>query len=313
MSQRTLVVGGGGFIGRHLVARLLADGSDVDVLVRPTTDIRPLVEQGGIFSIHRADLADETALAAVLGQVQPTRVFHLAMCCRRARDPGLLDVRSALAEDVGGLVALLAALAGLPRPPEVMVRAGSLAEYGPIAVPYREDAREAPANSYALAALAGTQVATMLQDRLPFALTTARLALVYGPGQAPDFLIPALIRELGAGRPVHVARPGDRRDLLHVDDAVDGLVALAASPVAPVVNICSGTGQGVAEVAHAVARELGADPSLLTLGPRNASGGTPDLLGSPALAAERLRWRARIAFDDGLRRTVAAARETVPC
>ena len=81
--------------------------------------------------------------------------------------------------------------------------------------------------AYGAGVVAATHLTAALQPRLPFRISTARLALVYGPAQSTDYLIPYLIQRCLDGLPSVVRRPDDRRDLIHVDDVVDGLLRLA--------------------------------------------------------------------------------------
>ena len=155
----------------------------------------------------------------------------------------------------------------------------------------------------------GFSIGAMLAPRLPFATVSARLALIYGPGQSTRFLVPSLIRRLMAGHPVHVARPTDRRDLMHVDDAVEGLIAVARTPASPIVNLCTGQGPTMRAVAEGIAAELEAPSGLLSFGPADPPGGTPVLIGAPDVAARGCGWRAAIPLAEGLARTIAAERQ----
>ena len=89
-----------------------------------------------------------------------------------------------------------------------MIRAGSLAEYGLAPLPTREEAREEPVTVYGASLVAATHFVGALQSRLPFSVATARLALVYGPSQSIDYLVPLLITRCLAGKNSIVNRAG---------------------------------------------------------------------------------------------------------
>lgn len=307
---RILVTGAAGFIGTALCARLQALGAQVTAVVRPGTEPGRAGELAAVAWLP-VELTDRRQLAAMVERARPEILFHLANGDHRRPAPGLADARSALADGPGILVDLLAALSEAAEPPRCVVRAASLAEYGPIPAPYREDQREEPIDSHAAAALAATRFGVMLAPRLPFALVNARLALTYGPGQSERFLVPSTIRSLLEGRPVRLERPNDRRDLIHVADVVDGLVALALTPFQPIVNLCTGIAPTMLEVVKHIAAEVGAPDHLIEVSPAGSPGGVADLRGCPDAARAGCGWQARIALEDGIARTVAAMRDGI--
>ena len=308
---RVLITGGAGFIGSHLARRCLERGDTVTVVARESTDAWRLEEILPRIGFERLDLKDKTALALVLAKAAPEAVFHLASEARRPVRPGLADVQEAIDADLTSLAGLLAAAASTASPPYVLIRGGSLAEYGAAPAPYLEDQREAPQSTYGAVMACCTMFQQALQARLPFAAVTARLALTYGPAQSSAFLVPQLIENCLAGRPTEIARPDDRRDLIHVDDVADALIALASKPEAVrgrVINVATGIAPRMREVADLVVTATGADPALLRLGSGTAEGGTPDLRGDPGLAAELLGWQPSIGLTEGIGRTVDWAR-----
>src|SRR5690606_14925741 len=78
LPDRVLVTGGAGFIGARLVARLVAQGCDVHVVVRRTTGLDRIADVAGRLTLHHADLADGADVTRVVRAVEPHVVFHLA-------------------------------------------------------------------------------------------------------------------------------------------------------------------------------------------------------------------------------------------
>ncbi|WP_426166626.1 NAD-dependent epimerase/dehydratase family protein [Sandarakinorhabdus sp. DWP1-3-1] len=313
-----LVTGGAGFIGARLAQALVDRGDTVHLLVRPTTDLWRIAGLAGRAAVHV--VADDSDLPRLLDAAAPEHVYHLAATTRAPAGPDMGDVADSLA-DLNRLMALVVAAARSRRPPRLLVRAGSLAEYGPGPAPFVESQREQPLTPYAAMLVAGTVNLAMLRPRLPFAAVTARLALVYGPGQSTQFLLPALIRNCLAGLPTFLDRPCDRRDLLFIDDAVTGLLRFgtAAGALPPVVNLATGKAPQMIEVASMVTEAVGASPALVGMGDPRPAGGVAYLCGSTALAADHLGWRARTDLPAGIAATVAAmgaaptTRELAPC
>lgn len=305
--RRSLVTGAAGFIGSHLVRRLLEQGDEVHAVLRDTTRPDRLHALAGKVRIHRTSLEDRAALGRCLAEARPDRVFHLAAATRTVMIPDCAAAQRSLA-NLTSLVTLVEALAAMARPPQVMVRAATIAEYGRAPVPFCEDSRDLPVNPYGASMAAGTQYLGMLASALPFPVASARLALVYGPGQSEQFFIPAAIRKCLAGEAVTLSRPADRRDLIHIDDVVAGLLALAQSPPpgASVVNISTGIAPQMWEVARTILVATGADPDLVTYGPMAPGEPISELRADPSRARALLGWEAAIPLAQGIALTVTA-------
>jgi nucleoside-diphosphate-sugar epimerase len=304
--SRILITGGAGFVGSHLAKACLKADHQVHVVVRPGSSDERLRCLGNRIVHHRFDLGSEIELKNCLAEVVPNVIFHLAWSPRRPQKPHLEDARDTMREDVDCLIALLDAAADNHHPPDRLIRAGSLAEYGLAPLPYREDAREAPVTAHGAGLVAATHYINALQSRLPFPVATARMALVYGPSQSIDYLLPALITRCLAGDDSIVWRPSDRRDLIYVEDAVAALLRMAAAPLPPaaVINISTGIAPTMREVAHLVIEQTGVDPDLVRYRYDSPPSGAADLRGSPERAHSLLGWQSRIALAKGLERTV---------
>lgn len=306
-AERVLITGGAGFVGSHLASRCLERGNIVHVLVRPDTSLERLDAMSDSIEVHQVRLGDGAALASCLAAIRPDCIFHLAARTRRRERPALADAIGSVREDLLDLVTLLVAAGSAPHAPRLFLRTGSLAEYGPGPAPHLETQREQPIDAYASALVAGTHYARMLQPRLAFHVVTARLALVYGPRQSEDFLIPSLIGRCLRGERSMVHHPSDRRDLLYVSDAVDALCRLGDRPPerGAIVNIGTGIAPSMFEVADLILHATRADPSLIDFGPDDSSGGLPDFRASTAHAREQVGWQAHVPAAVGIERTVA--------
>ena len=302
-AKRCLVTGAAGFIGSHLARRLVDEGAEVHALVRPGTALDKIVGIADRITIHRVDLTNRQQLETCLKAVEPEYVFHLGAPTRGASQPTIEAARFALDAILSPLLDLVDILASLPHPPLNFVRAGTIAEPGHIATPFREEQREEPVTPYGAAMLAGTQHLALLAKSLPFPVVSARLALTYGIGQSSEFLVPSLFEACLTGNETLVRRPQDRRDLIHVDDVVDALILLALSPQpgAPHVNICSGIAPTVAEVAAMVCEAMDADPGLIRMGSTAPDEPISEHRSDPRLASQLYGWEARIPIEQGIR------------
>ncbi len=223
MTAQILVTGGNGYVGRY-VTRMLARKHAVcvaDVLRHgPWAFERTERKQ---LRLEEIDIRDLPAVDALMRDLQPEIVIHLAAChyipeCER--DPIL-----AVSTNVVGTLNLLT------RCPEGarFVFASSGAVYKPDRHPHSEDVSEVgPSDIYGYSKLHGEHYVEALGRQRSLAGVIVRLFNVIGPGETNPHLIPELVAQLKAGRNViEIGNLEPKRDYIHVRDAAGGFVAAA--------------------------------------------------------------------------------------
>lgn len=218
--MRALVTGGTGFIGSHLVERLLAGGLKVVCLVRPTSDTRWIGHLR--VELRVGSLAEPQALRAAMAGVE--YVFHVAGVTRaRTR-------RQYMAANAEGTRRLVDAAIGPGTAVRRLVYVSSLAAVGPTpgTTPLDETAEPHPIDAYGASKLAGERAVLAAADRVP--VTIVRPPGVYGPRDR-NFL--PLFRQARRFRlaPV-VGSPRNEATLAHVSDLAEGIYLAARAPVA---------------------------------------------------------------------------------
>ncbi len=305
----TLIVGGAGFIGSHLAKTLAGRGENVHVLARPRTDLGRLDPYMRSITAHRVDVSDDRALRDFFRACEPSRIYYVAGRTHGQTPPTIGGTGDLFRESVGDLIRIVEAAASAPRPARALVRTGTLAEYGAAPLPYDEAAREQPLTPYGAAAVAGTHYLSVAAGKLPFRIANARLALIYGPGQSNEFLVPLMIERCLRGEPITINDPAATRDLLYIDDLIEALIALSDIDVGPgPINICSGAAVAMGDAAKVIARATGAPSGLIRTGDASAAAGARHLYGDPERAGQLLGWRARTPFEEGIGRMIKAAR-----
>ncbi|OEZ98617.1 NAD-dependent epimerase/dehydratase family protein [Duganella phyllosphaerae] len=238
--KRALITGSAGFTGRYVVQELRAAGYQVHGIVAPGS---PVGE--GEFS---ADLNDRAGLAAVVQQVRPDVVVHLAAIAFVAHG----DAEQMYRVNVAGTRNLLEALAGLAQPPSAVLLASSANIYGNTDVGViDEDVSAAPANDYAVSKLAMEYMARLWGDRLP--LIIARPFNYTGVGQHENFLLPKIVAHFRRREPrIELGNLHVWRDFSDVRMVARSYRQLLAAPVAATAgrafNICSGNAYSLGEV-----------------------------------------------------------------
>lgn len=294
-----LVTGGTGFVGANLVRRLLAEGHEVHLLVRPGhAGWRLTGLEGAAVHLHLADLGDEAAVNAVALAVQPEVTFHLAAhgAYSWERD---LSLMTRVNFD-GTVTVVRAAIAAGCR---AIVTAGSSSEYGYTDHAPREDQVLAPNSNYAITKAAATHAAQLISRQSGVPVTTLRLYSVYGPYEDPARLIPSVVRAGLAGGLPRFADPASARDFVHADDVCEAfLIAAKVTETAAVLNVASGRQVALHEVAELAQVRFGIDE-------RPDWGSMPDrpwdtdCWVGDASALRRLGWRPRYDFAAGFART----------
>jgi nucleoside-diphosphate-sugar epimerase len=291
--KRVLVTGATGFIGRHCLPLLIDQGYEVHAFARETPACVPAVVW------HRGDLLAPGAPSSLIEAVRPTHLLHLAWCASPndyLTNPSNLRWTVATAELAEAFVA-----AGGDR----FVGAGTCAEYAPSATPCHErDTPAQPASIYGQAKVAAFERLSELAADAKLSFAWGRIFFPYGPYQAPERLIPAVITSLLRGDPMACTAGDLIRDFIHVRDAAEALVAMLSGGIGGACNIGSGARVSVREMVTSLAR-IADGRSPVRFGVRSLSRGeTAPIVADTRRIREELGWRPRIGLEDGLLATV---------
>jgi UDP-glucose 4-epimerase len=296
-----IVTGGAGFIGSHLVDALLADGYGVTVIDDLSSGKERRVAHEA--ELRELDIVDLAALEAVVEEVSPSAVFHLAAqasVVASVQDPGRdceVNVKGTLN------VVEVAGRCGVP----VVFTSTGGALYGDEApMPTGEDRIPAPLSPYGASKWAAeAYVKTWsLSSGIPHAV--CRLGNVYGPRQSPHGeagVVAIFAHHLHSGRAPKLFGHGKpTRDYVYVGDVVSAL--LAASGRSGTYNIATGVETDVMTVWSELQKISGAqiEPQLADLRPGELTHSCLDT----RLAERELGWRAEVPIADGLRLTYDA-------
>ena len=275
MAERLLLTGASGFVGRALLAPLAARGFEVHAVAR-----RP--GEGGA-TWHAADLLDEAATRALLRDVRPAVLVHAAWYVAHGKfwtapeNAAWVEASTLLGECFEG---------------RRMIGLGSCAEYdwtGEGTTPWPESHRIAPATPYGEAKAELCRRWMDLAARRGISFAWARLFHLFGPGEHPERLVPAVLGALRDGRPAATGSGRPIRDFASAGFVGRALAALAASAVTGPVNVASGEPVAIRAVVEAIGRITGR-ADLLRLGV------LPDQSEPPFIVADTARLVREVGF-----------------
>ena len=304
--MRILVTGASGFVGSHVVRKLVADGHEVTALARPASSFWRLEDLDGSFRVVRWDTSQADGVLSSLGDWKPEACVHLAWYAVPGEYLHSTENTASLVLSLRLLEELAAAGCGR------VVMTGTCFEYDTDAGYLREDGPKRPATIYAAAKLAAGQVGTLMAAKLGIGFAWARLFYLYGPFEDERRLVPAVIRALLAGREFPATSGTQVRDYLHVEDVAAALSALAVQPVTGTYNVCSGDPITIAEVISQLAR-IAQRPDLIRLGSLPQRAWEPRFIcGDNSRLREATGWTPRYTLPAGLASAVAWWKEKAP-
>jgi nucleoside-diphosphate-sugar epimerase len=302
--MKILVTGATGFIGSHLVRRLLSDGDEVVAATRAGSSTWRLDDVRRDVEFLELDLSAPLDGRLTRGLRGIEVVHHLAAAGVNPRyDSG----EAVVAANVVGTTRLLALASALDV--RRFVYCGSCFEYGS-GNGLVESALPQPQSDYAASKSAAWLLAHSHSRRNGLPVVSLRPFTVYGPFESSYRLVPATIMGALDGRRIELTGGEQTRDFVYVEDAVSAFTAAAsdAAPVGATFNVCTGVETSVAELARAVVEIAGGGELELGALPYRDNE-LWSLSGDPGAAAEGLSWRPATTLRDGLERTVTWFRE----
>lgn len=300
--MRVVVTGGAGFIGSHVVERLLRQGAHVSVMDNLSTgEARNLVDAFRLGlaenDVHLCDISDRHA-ESLIRALRPDVVVHLA--ARTSVAESCVDpVRDAVVNVAGTANVIQASvLAGVKK----IVFAASCAIYGEVdecVLPVGEHQDWRPVSPYGASKEAGIRYLQVARraHRIDYAVLV--MGNVYGPRQRPPGVIPAFLDAFAAGTPPSLHGLGSQtRDFVHVTDVAEAFSSACTRGSELVANVGSGVETSVRDIYERLAAAAGYDDRSVKF--ENRIQGVTRMCLDVRRAASALAWTPRVSLNQGL-------------
>jgi UDP-glucuronate 4-epimerase len=303
--MRILVAGGAGFIGSHLVERLLADGHNVVILDDFNDYYDPKIKRANIAAVskdvrvHDVDLRDAQKVASVFRNEKFDAIFHLA--ARAGVRPSIQQPQLYYDTNVAGTLHLLegARTSGVER----FIFASSSSVYGAAkTVPFSEEEHLTQTLSpYAATKIAGEFLCSTYSHLYKMRIVALRYFTVYGARQRPDLAIHQFTRKINAGEPIDQFGDGTtRRDYTYIDDILQGTLAALkyGGPPFDVFNLGESDTIQLKDLIAAIEKTLGKKAKINRL--PEQPGDMPLTCADISKARKLLGYNPKTKFEDGL-------------
>ena len=293
--MRILVTGGAGFIGSHLVDRLIKENHKVVVIDNLTTGKKENVNPQADF--YNLDICDFEKIKPLFENID--FVFHLAAIPRvpvSVEDP----VGTSKVNILGTINVFKAAIEAKVKR---IIFASSSSVYGnQEKLPFKEDMKPNPVSPYALQKLVGEQFAKLFTKLYGIPIISLRYFNVYGPridfNSDYSLVIGKFLKQKAEGKPLTIFGDGEQtRDFCYIDDVVDATIKAMESEKlkgGEVINIGSGKSYSI----NYLADLIGGKKEYLA--PRK--GDVKHTQADITLAKKLLAWQPKISFEEGLKR-----------
>lgn len=308
--KTVVVTGAGGFIGSHLVERLVRDGAHVRAMLRYTSR-----GQRGCLDLVPADVLDGAEIT--MGDVRDfdavretvrgaDAVFHLAALIgipySYAHPQEVIDT------NILGTSNVLLAAKELGTLERIVVTSTSEVYGSALRVPMDEEHPLQAQSPYSATKIAGDALALSFQRSFGLPVVIVRPFNAYGPRQSARAVIPAIISQALAGGSLKLGTLDTTRDFTFVEDTAAAFATIGASDAAVGEVLNAGSGSEVTirdvvrRVGEIVGRELTVEGDDQRMRPAKSE--VSRLLSDSTKAQKLAGWRAQVSLDDGLRRTV---------
>jgi nucleoside-diphosphate-sugar epimerase len=309
MPNRILITGASGFIGKHLLDRLVKTSSLVacfDLFF----DQAFIEKYGERVQLFHGNLLDKTFTTTCIRNFSPDYVYHLAGSKNRTNL--LPEFKTSYEINYLGTLNIFEALLESKNLKSVTIL-GTIEEYGHAGSPFNEESQELPNSAYGLSKLTATKLALIFNQQFNLPVVILRPSIAYGPDQGEEMFIPALIKTLLRKKPFEMTEGKQFRDFIYIDDLIEALLkGLKCKRVyGQIINIGSGTSIRIRDIALQIAEIINNKENLKLGEVPYRSFEIMDYTVDITKASTILGWFPKTKLSDGLAKTISYYKKNI--
>lgn len=305
LSSKTIfLTGATGFIGSHLLKRLIKEGCNVHISFRKNSSLWRIEDFKEKFVHHTIDLTDFEAVKSMIQQIKPDVIFHLAAYGVDYRQQ---DIHQTIDVNINASVNLFEAF--FLNNGNRFIHTGSCFEYGQKKILISEGDFLDPTSVYGASKASSVHLlSSIAKDMQSRELVILRPFGVFGEYESLHRFVPQVIDKLKCEHIVQMTFGEQIRDYIYIDDLIDAYILAAVVPMenkVEIINIGSGKGISMKDFASMISQQLGTSNDLLQFG---ALPYRPDemmyLVASIDKAKSMLEWEPKVSIEKGLEYTI---------
>jgi len=305
LTGRTIfITGATGFIGSHLLKRLIKEGCNVHISIRKNSSLWCIEEFKDDFVCHKIDLTDFEAVRLLIKQIKPDIIFHLAAYGVDYRQQ---DIHHTIDANINASVNLFEAF--LENKVHRFIHTGSCFEYGQKSKHISERDPLNPTSLYGATKASSVHLlSTIARYMKSGELVILRPFGVFGEYEGLHRFVPQVIDKLKNEHSVQMTLGEQIRDYIYIDDLIDAYILASIVPLknkVEIINIGSGKGIAMKDLALIISKSLDVSNDLLQFGTLPYR---PDemmyLVANVDKAKSLLGWEPKVSIEKGLEHTI---------